>query len=470
MKKLIVSVIAVVMALGCCLAIFAGCGEKSDPAHTIYFYSSQGDKLATTTELAIQAFEAKYPGWKVEHTQPGGYDEVLDKIRSDIQGGVQPDLAYCYSDHVAQYITSGKVVDMAEFFDSEESFTYSEKDENGNDKVVFTVDHLGFTEEERADIVPNYLKEGYAKGNYSDYEQYGYNDDTLFTLPFVKSTELLYYNKTVLDTLGWEVATTWDELWDQCEKIKAMPRYQKCTPLGYDSEANWFITMSEQTGWGYTSTDSSNHFLFNNDKAAEWLGQLSEYYDKGYITTQTDYGSYTSGLFTKGPEEGGLLYCIGSSGGASNQKSSTFTVGITGIPGVDEEHRQCISQGPSLVMLTGRNGVSNAEEKKIMTWLFVKELLDPDFQAEFAMASGYNPARESVYDLEVYQDFINEGDTTAMAAGVARELTDRFFTSPAFVGSSVARTQVGNALLAAMRGQNDPQTALQEAYKNCGGK
>ena len=47
-----------------------------------------------------------------------------------------------------------------------------------------------------------------------------------------------------------------------------------------------------------------------------------------------------------------------------------------------------ISQGPSLVMFNAGNGVSNADEKAKMTFLFIKELLDPTFQAQFSIEAG----------------------------------------------------------------------------------
>ena len=463
MKRILTAVIVVSLVLAACLTIFTACNNgKSD--HTIYFYSSQGDSLQAITDQAIAKFEAKYPGWTVEHSQPGGYDEVRDKIKSDFQAGNQPDLAYCYADHVAMYMTYGGVVDMKDFLTSSENFTYTYTDDNGEEQTK-TVEHIGFTTDEvEKQFVEGYLKEGYAN-NFSNYERYGFGADSLLTLPFVKSTELLYVNKSALDACNLPIATTWDQLWAQCATLKA--QFPDCTPLGYDSEANWFITMCEQSGWGYTSASGNERYLFNNDNTKAWLTKLNEYYEKGYLTTQDDYGSYTSGLFVKGVEDGGLVYCIGSSGGASHQDpSGAFNFEITSIPGVDATHNQCISQGPSLVMLTGAKGVKNPEEKQMMTWLFVKELLDPTFQAAFSIASGYNPMREDAYEVEQYKTHLAGSNATAKAANVAKGLTERFFTSPAFEGSSDARDQVGNALLVAMKGR-DAGKALKDAYDAC---
>ncbi len=480
MKKFLskMLVFALVVCLSGVVSVFAGCTNNKtssiDYEHTIVFYSSQGDKLKTLTENAIKSFEAKYPGWTVEHSTQGGYDDVKDKIVADLQAGTQPDLAYCYPDHVALYLQTGKVVDLNKYINSTEYAHWNETDSEGNTTVHNTNQLVGYTAAEQADFVEAYYNEGLAT-NFGGYAKYGYSSDAMLVLPFVKSTELLYYNKTALDGANLTPATTWDELWAQCETL--MARYPKCTPLGYDSEANWFITMCEQNGWGYTSADDDNHYLFNGQDQAAWLAQLAEYYQKGYFTTQTEYDAYTSGLFTKGVEKeaGGIVYCVGSSGGASYQDpGDVFTVGVTSIPGSKQAdgtvNNAVISQGPSLVMLTGGNKVSNASEKEMMTFMFIKELLDVTFQTSFSIESGYNAVRYSVSDVDEWKEHVAADNITAKAASVGEQMRDSYFTSPAFIGSSTARTQVENVLLYSIRGTKTPTEALADAYKNCGGK
>jgi len=471
MRKLFNKFAVIALALLSTL-MFVSCGGDentvSDYDHTIVFYSTQGDALQKVTQNAIDAFEAKYPGWKVYHTQVGGYDDVKKKIISDLGGKLQPDLAYCYADHVAQYIETQKVVDMSTLIAMGERAVNVKAEDNTYTKQVNV--NIGYTEAEIADFVPGYYKEGLAS-NYAEYDKNGYSATSMLTMPFVKSTELLYYNKTALDALGLEPAKTWDELWEQAAKIHA--KWPTATPLGYDSESNWFITMCEQNGWGYTSA-SQPHYLFKNAETQAWLEQLAEYYEKGYITTQAESGAYTSNLFVKGVEDGGIVYCIGSSGGASYQQTSKFEWGITRIPYTATEkegvnNKAVISQGPSLVMFkTDRS--SNVEEKQLMTFLFMKELLDPTFQAAFSIAAGYNPCRQSTYNVPAYEEHLQGTTATAVACVVARTMNNDFYTSPAFVGSSEARTQVGNALVFALTGEKEAAKALADAYKNCGGQ
>ena len=427
---------------------------KKLESKTIVFYSAQGSALQELTEQAIRAFEEKYPDWTVEHIAIGSYEDVYTQTLADLQLDQQPDLVYCYPDHVATYITSGKVVDINKYVNSTATV-------NGN--------LVGFTALEQADFVQSLWNEGLAT-NYGGYALYGYSDDSMLTLPFVRSTDVMYYNKTALDALGLSVATTWDELWQQCATIKS--RYPTSTPLGYDSESNWFITMCHQNGWGYTSA-SGEHYLFNNENTQAWLTQLNTYWGRGYVTTQKDFGNYMSVPFVRGVDNGGLVYCIASSAGAAHQDPrDSFEYGVTSVPGSGQANGSInygsVCQGPSLVMLD--SGYVNATEKEKMTFLFVKELLSPEFQAEFAMASAYMPVRSSVYDLAAYQQFLDGDSITAQVAQLCQEIADDIFTTPAFVGSATARMQVGDALLFAMNETMSADKALGDAYKNCVGR
>ncbi len=119
-------------------------------------------------------------------------------------------------------------------------------------------------------------------------------------------------------------------------------------------------------------------------------------------------------------------------------------MGITTIPQVDASNAKVISQGPSLCIFKK----SNAQEVAA-SWLFVKYLTTTvEFQAEFSMASGYVPVIKSVANNEVYADFVAGADggdnVAALAAKVCLEQVDAYYTSPAFPGSSEARSRVAN--------------------------
>ncbi|MBQ8005888.1 MAG: extracellular solute-binding protein, partial [Clostridia bacterium] len=336
-----------------------------------------------------------------------------------------PDLAYCYPDHVALYNISKRVVALDSLIDSKVEVTRADG----------TTEVLGLTDQQKADFIAGYYNEG---------KQFG--DGLMYTLPLSKSTEVLYYNKTFFEANNLSVPTTWDELEALCKTIKEID--PSSIPLGYDSESNWFITMCEQQGSPYTSATGEN-FLFDHEDNRAFVKRFREWYKNGYVTTQEILGSYTSELFTS--EDGTKSYMsIGSSAGAKHQcptKGSDgnypFEVGIATIPQVDASKPKVISQGPSLCLFQSEN-----PQETVAAWLFMKYLTTTvEFQAEFSMASGYVPVLKSVAENEVYADFLKKADggdyIAALSAKVCLEQESAYYTSPAFVGSSDARTAVG---------------------------
>ena len=491
MKRIVASVLlAAIMLLN--VIAMASCGPKETPdidgmkqeiakagwqvpaegydgsAVTITFWHTMSQtKLQPTLELYIQEFNKLYPNITVDHSSPGSYDDVLDQVKTSLTAGNEPNIAYCYPDHVASYLNAMKVVPLDNLINSQIPVT----DAQGNTTI------LGLTEEQKADFVPGYYAEG------AVFDQAG----TMYTLPMSKSTEALYYNKTFFEDNNLTVPTTWDEMEAVCAAIKAID--PDCIPLGYDSEANWFITMCMQYGGAdlYTKLDANkDYFKFDNPTTREFVERFKRWYDLGYFTTEELYGSYTSGLFTNttanndngtpdDPSDDITQRCymvIGSTGGASyqtpptnNEGFSIFETAMTTIPQVDPAKPQVISQGPSLCIFKKAN-----PQEVVASWLFVEFLTtNADFQAEFSKISGYAPVIQSVQNNEDYANWLNsakgevtqavdengqpvfvdgepvliDANLTAMSVKLALSQANAYYVSPAFNGSSEARKQVG---------------------------
>ncbi len=422
---------------------------------TIKFYHTMGQNLREVLEIYIAEFNKLYPNIKIDHEQVGGYDDVKSQINTQINVGNQPNIAYCYPDHVAGYNLAKAVATLDDLIASEITVTRADG----------TTEILGLTAEQKADFIQGYYNEGAAFG-----------DGLMYSMPLSKSTEVLYYNKTFFDKHDLTVPKTWEEMEEVCKKIKEID--PESIPLGYDSEANWFITMCEQYGSPYTSA-TGDKFLFNNDKNIEFVTKFREWYQKGYVTTQNLYQAYTSGLFTA--TSGQRCYmCIGSSAGASHQiptkgddGSYPFEVDITTIPQVNASNPKVISQGPSLCIFNKTNA-----QEVVASWLFVKYLTTKvEFQAEFSMASGYVPVIKSVSNNEIYKQFIDSangyGNLPALSAKICLEQENAYYTSPAFNGSSVARDQVGALMTTALAGNDNGNTeafikkTFQDAVDEC---
>ena len=460
MKRIQALVMALLMLAGV-FSLSACSGPKAAPNFdvpeggydgsevTITFYHTMGSNLSDVRNLYIEEFNKLYPNIHVQHEQVGSYDDVREQISTEITVSAQPNIAYCYPDHVALYNLAGVVATLDNLIESDITVTRAD----GSTEI------LGLTDEQKADFIEAYYNEG---------KQFG--DGLMYTMPFSKSTEVLYYNKTFFDEHKLQLPTTWDELEALCAQIKAID--PESIPLGYDSEGNWFITMCEQYGSDYTSA-TGDHYLFDNETNRSFVKKFREWYQKGYLTTQTLYGSYTSGLFTA--ESGTRSYMsIGSSAGATHQRPAAtadgtypFEVGIATIPQVNASNKKVISQGPSVCIFKKDN-----PQEVVASWLFVKFLTTSvSFQAEFSMASGYVPVLKSVAENPEYAKFIANADggkyISALSAKVCLEQESAYYTSPAFNGSSTARDQVGALLAKCLTADDggDVDAMIKKAFK-----
>ena len=455
-KKILSLILATVMVLG----IFAmtGCngaknsknafvvpetGFNTDEIVEITFTHTMGAKLQDVLNAYITEFNKIYPNIKITHQSAGGWGDINGQINTEIAGGNQPNIAYCYPDHVAMYNIAKSVVVL-------DNLIASDIEIAGKNEII------GLTAAQKDDFIKSYYDEGLA-----------YGDGIMYTMPLNKSTEVLYYDKTFFEKNGLKVPTTWDELWDVCEKIKKID--PNCYPLGYDAEDNWFITLCEQMKTGFTSAENGGEYLFNNKENKAFVKELREYYKKGYFTTQELYGSYTSNLFVETTDTRCYM-CVGSSGGASYQMSNNdtadgsfaFEVGVAPIPQYASDNQKVISQGPSLCILKGQN---TSDQQVLASWLFVKFLCtNIDFQAEFSMTSGYMPVLKSVAQNDAYAAWLAKGNgyeyLVAKCVQVGIDGRDNYFVSPAFNGSSTAREQVGALMLKCLSGEAKDDAAV----------
>ena len=462
MKKTISAFALSVLLLG----TMTGCGNKGiapfvmpengyDGSEvTITFYHAMGQELQGKLKQHITKFESLYPNITVNEQYVGNYDAVRDQLVNEISIGEGSNVAYCYPDHVALYNKSKKVVTLDQFINDTKEYSYTTSD---GETINYT---FGLTQAQKDDFVEPYFEEGRTFG-----------DGLLYSLPYAKSTEVLYYNETFFTQHNLSVPTTWDEMWEVCRQIKEID--PDCYPLGYDSDSNWFITMAEQLGTGYTSAEEGNHYIFNNDGNKAWLRDLKGYFDEGLFTTKGLLSTYTSSLFTAAANPGEVCcyMCIGSSAGASYQSPSKdsegnypFNVEIAPIPQHDLNNPKAIQQGPSVCIFNDKD-----PQKVCASWLFVKYLsTNQELQADMSKINGYTPILKSVSEIPVYKKWIEEGkDIQAKATKVCIEQRDSNFVSPSFVGSSAARDQVGDALDAILSGTKTIDQALQDAVDEC---
>lgn len=427
----------------------------------IEYWHANGSALTVVLEQIKASFEAKYPQYKVTLVSYGDYTTLRDTITGAIAAGVTPTAAQTYPDHVALYLQGKSLVALDNYI---------------NDPTY------GMTAEEQAQFVEGFWAEG------TIYDDAG----TRYAMPFNKSTELMYYNKTIFDKYRWSVPQTWDQVVDICEKFKKTTEYRTAVAnyganqvfgMGYDSEANLFITLTQQYGATYTSFDANGKGVFNAfgavaEDTAKSKASMNWYYSEyknGNIGTSTAFGTdYCSDAFKNGQ----CIMTIGSSAGATyndGQQSSgaKFDTAVTAVPQKDLANGQVIQQGTNVSLFK-----CDTREEELAGWLWLKHMVSYESALTWALNTSYFPIRKDVLNSEDYKNHV-EGNIVlddgtvvpgtqslaakAKQAGILQ--SDWFYTNIAFNGSSKARDKAETLVQLMLYGDKTVDQAYEEVYK-----
>ncbi len=469
MKKILCS-IAILLAtitLAGCVMPGTGTGKTK-----ITFWHAMGQTNQVIIQEMIDSFVAAYPMFEVEQVSQGGYTDLRDKILYSVPVGEQPTIAQAYPDHVAAYLTAEAVVDLAKYVDSSAAtstqINYT-TDPNWATTAAAT-QQIGWTAADKADFVQAFYQEGSV-----------YGDGKMYCVPFNKSTEVLFYNKDFFQAYAADLAKygvqadgSWNNpTWEQIEGIaafyktsaeyNALEESKKATAAGFsaDSEANLFITLTQQWGGKYTGFDATGkgQYLFNNDQSKEAIGWFVENYKNGLFGTSTKFGTdYSSDAF-KAMQ---CIMTIGSSAGASYNTTSAFTTGVTQYPQrADGQNKQVIQQGTNVCLFKSDDAM-----EELGGWLFMKWMTNYENALLWSTRTAYFPIRQSVYNSAEFQASVNDGSTKSQAQIIGWSQQSLFYTSEAFNGSSKARDEAEALVRAVLVG-----TPINEAYataiQNC---
>ncbi|MDE5977727.1 MAG: ABC transporter substrate-binding protein [Turicibacter sp.] len=435
MKKLMtsLSILAGVTTLTACS------GDKSDevsnsteivtkienPVKIEFWHAMSGanqeavDKLVEQFNSTIGAEK----GITVEALYQGSYTDLKTKTTAALKSGTVPALAQAYPDYVAEYLESGAVVELDPYIFNEE---------------------VGISDFE--DIIKSYRDENSQ-----------YSGGKFYSLPFNKSTEVLYYNKKFFEENNLAVPTTWEEVEEVSAKIYELTGKPA---FGFDSAPNYFITMVQQFGGQYTNSQGELLFAEDGAKAAiAALELLQRNTDAGYWRLPGE-DIYLSGPFLA---ENLFMY-IGSSAGYSNIASAEFEIGVAPIPQISEETGAVIQQGTNVVVFNK----NKSSEEIYAAYEFAKYLSSAEANLEFTKMTSYLPVRESVLNSEAYQTYAAELEDQTKV--VAPQQASKYFYDAAFYTDTYSsynvRSAISQAVESVVYAGVSPEAAIEEALNS----
>lgn len=421
---------------------------------------AKNDTNKTQTDIykkAIADFQELYPNITVNLRLYTDYGRIYNDVITNISTGTTPNVCITYPDHIATYLTGVNIVVPLEELFADTRYGL------GGSEVRFD----GPAQEE---IIPQFLSECAFSEHY-------------YAIPFMRSTEACYVNKTYVEALGYTLpeVLTWDFIWQVSEAATAkdsegtyLVNGQKVMiPFIYKSTDNMMIQMLQQKGAGY-STNQGEILIFN-DTTKELLYTVAEHAKTGAFST-FKISSYPANFLNAGQ----CIFAIDSTAGAtwmgthaplsdiSEEALVEFETEVYPIPQFDTEHPQMISQGPSVCIFNKPD-----DQEVLASWLFAQYLLTNDVQIAYAETEGYVPVTSKAQDSAEYQDYLSRCgednrtyyDVKIKASRLLLEHVGDTFVTPVFNGSTSLRDAAGQMIENVTKSVNRKET-IDEAYIN----
>ena len=408
--------------------------------YEISFWAKNDSNLAQVAiyKQAIADFQELYPNITVNLKLYTDYARIYSDVITNISTDTTPNVCITYPDHIATYLTGqDTVVPLDNLF-------VDKKYGLGGSEVRFDAP----TKDE---IVPKFLNECEFNGSF-------------YAVPFMRSTEACYVNKTYVEKLGYTLpeVLTWDfvfEVSDAAMKKDADGNYlvngQKVmTPFIYKSTDNMMIQMLKQKNAPYSTVFGEIQIF--NDTTADILEEVVKHCElKSFDTFK--YTGYPANKLNMGQ----CIFAIDSTAGATwmgcdaplidvaEDDMVEFETVVMPIPQYDVKNPQMISQGPSMCIFNKED-----PQEVLASWLFMQFMLTNKVQISYSQTEGYVPVTKKAQESDEYVDYLSRaGEDNQLyyqikldAVNLLLNNVENTFVTPVFNGSASLRKAAGDLI------------------------
>ena len=259
-----------------------------------------------------------------------------------------------------------------------------------------------------ADLLPFMQKDGFDdKGFVDAFVNDAYYDGKLVVVPFGRSAQILHINKTVLDEMGCEIPTTWEELKDVANKCTVIEngetkRYGLSVPFD-----QWeFFALIQQAGGKFFNEDATALGCIDDGTAKEAFSFMKDLQDSGALYYNDPANDQDNQMFTSGM----AAMTINSSGAITSRRD---TIGDS-----FEYVVAPLVKGKIASMPTGGNGfgILAASKEQEAAWKFVKWFIEDEKGGlAFVIGSGYLPFTKTMAQSDAIQQLWKESDNYKIA-------------------------------------------------------
>ena len=360
-------------AAGAGEAVQGGSGTENasdDALHLTFYYPvNVGGSAAALIEQICADFNKEHPDIVVEPVYTGNYDDTVTKIQTAIQGGTPPDVFVSLATQRFTMASTGMAMPLDDLIaaDGEEGQAYID------------------------DFLDGFMLDSYVDGK-------------IYSIPFQRSTMVLFYNKDAFAEVGLDPEAppeTWEEVVEYGQKLTNENRYGVGLALNSGS-AQWAFTgfcLQNSVNGENLMTDDGKQVLFDTPENVEAL--------QFWLDLQNKYQIMAPGIvqWTDLPTQflaGEVAMIYHTTGNMANiNENAEFEFGAAFLPG---NKRVAAPTGGGNFYIS--NGIS--EERVQAAWEFIKFATDTERAAQWSLDTGYVATRESCFETDLIKNYYEE--------------------------------------------------------------
>jgi sn-glycerol 3-phosphate transport system substrate-binding protein len=378
--------------------------------------------LAKIIDGYITQFNQENPTVKVTPVYDGDYPSTAAKVLQLSQAGTPADVAIVNAAAIYQMTDANAVIPLDDLIA-----------QAGGDSYI-------------KDFYPAFLANSQMGGH-------------TWSVPFQRSTLVLYYNKDLFQQVGISAPPqSWDEMAQDAQKLTAKDSNGNISRYGVgfpsSGTAYWeFQALAIESGQNVYDNNAGNKVFFNapaSVQALQFMIDLNKKYNvgpPGAVNWDTMPSDFAAGKF------GMIYHSTGSL--TSVLKSAQFNVGVAFLP--KNQQFGSPTGGGNLYIMKGL-----AADHQAAAWKLVQWLTTPDREAQWSIDSGYVAPRMSAYDTQALKDYTAKYPQALVARDQLQYAQNELGTHNMVEVQKI----LSDAIQAGVTGESAPQAALDQAQQN----
>ncbi len=400
----------------CSLLLLIG-GAAAQDVITLQFFYPVGvaGPLAQAIDGYVADFNATHDHIQVEPVFTGGYSENMARATAAILSGQPPDVAILLGIDIYSLIQTEGIIPLDDYIASEEGLDID-------------------------DFFDAFMANNIA-------------DDQVWSIPWQRSTPILYYNKDAFSEVGLDPDSppaTWEELVEYGKQLVVqdgdnVTRWGVEVPSSFWLFANFAIQAGQHIG---SLGDEPCAVYLDTPEAIEALAFLRRLQDEGIMPD----GAVAWGTAPADFIAGASAMIYHSTGSLSTLlANSPFEVGTGFMPGGSAGYGANVGGGNFYIM------ADIGEERQDAAWEFIRWMVRPEQIGQWGIDSGYVAPRAAAWEVDPLKSYAEE---VPQASTAREQLPYAVKEFPATFGGQEIQVITTQAIEAVNTGELTPEEAL----------